>query len=574
MKRVSCSGILFLDPTGSFLFLQRSGHGDYAGYWSLPGGHLNDGETTKEGAIRETLEETGYKVKNDLVEINRQIIHKDEEEIDFTTFLCRVDEQFTPKLNDEHTGFSWAQLENAPNPIHPGLSITFQKMGSDELGIAKMMVEGDLPSPQQYMNITLFDIRITGTGLSYRSGPDEFVWRDNSIYLNEEFLQRCNGLPVVFQHPEKAVLNTKEYIDRNIGSVFIPYIKGDEVWAIVKVWDKNAANLMSENQLSTSPGVVLYGGDEKVDVGNKKFLLIEGKPRLLDHIAICFNGVWDKGNPPSGVSSINVGDVVMADASDEKAAAIEAKKPDSVKLDAEKMARFDEALDKTLKCLDSLSSRMDAFEESEKEKEKKKADKKKADADAEEEKRKVDAELEEKKKKADAEIEEKKKMDAEEEKRKADAVSDVRKRIADVENRLPKQLNDADYAAMADAQVGADKIFLMHGKRAPRPLDGETLIAYRRRLASNLKEHSPAWKGIELSAIADDNAFTNIERTIYADAVTAGLNPVEPAEDYLREIISEDITGRKISTFAGKPSAWMGQFSSNKRRLVGIRNNS
>lgn len=33
------------------------------GQWSFPAGHLDDGETIFEGAIRETFEETGCKVK-------------------------------------------------------------------------------------------------------------------------------------------------------------------------------------------------------------------------------------------------------------------------------------------------------------------------------------------------------------------------------------------------------------------------------------------------------------------------------------------------------------------------------
>ena len=583
MKREVCAGIFFVTPKGKGLFLKRSDHGPYSGYWGLPGGHLAKKETHKEAAIRETHEEIKYKVKHPdkLIEINRQlsILEGDEshatKEIDYTTFLYVVDKEFDVELNKEHEGHVWSLIEDHPTPIHPGLDITIKKLFADELQIAKMMAAGDLPSPQHYMNLALFDIRITGTGLSYRSGLDEFVWRDQSIYLNQEFLERCNGLPVIFEHPGRATLNTKEYLDRNVGSVFLPYIKGDDVWAIVKIWDEHAARIMENNQLSTSPCVVLYGGDTEIPF-NGKTLLIEGKPRLLDHIAICPQGVWDKAGPPTGVSSITVGDLVMAD-SDDKAAALEVSR----RVDAEEQSRKDakraaraaadaaagEQLDKTLACLDAITKRMDAFEELEKKKEEERADKKaKKDAERADKQARKDA-----KKKAKADAEAQKKAD-EEAKAKADAEAEVRQRIADVEKRLPKQMTDADYAAMADAQVRADKIFLMHGNRAPRPLDGETLIAYRRRLAANLKEHSPTWKDVDLNVIADDVAFGNVEKTIYSDATNAGMNPVAVSDDFLREIINEDVTGRKISTFVGKPSAWMNQFASPKRKLVGIRN--
>jgi 8-oxo-dGTP pyrophosphatase MutT (NUDIX family) len=594
MKRERCAGILFITTKGTGLFLKRAndyGPQQYRGLWGLPGGHLRPSETHEQAARREAREEIGQCPRGPLFEVARQVTlkegndHEETSEIDYTTFIMEIEHEFIPLLNKEHEEFSWAQLDNAPEPIHPGLKITLDKMNSDELGIAELMRDGKLTSPQKYGNITLFDIRITGTGLSYRSGIQEFVWRDKSLYLNERFLARCNGLPVIFEHPEKATLNTKEYIERNIGSVFIPYIKNDEVWAIVKIWDNFAAQIMENNQLSTSPAVVLGNDDRYKELENGDTLLIEDVPKLLDHIAVCAAGVWDKMGPPTGIETSTVKDLVMAD-EDDKAAALEAaknKKDAEVKKDADE-GDFSkgggggsvETLDKTLKCMDSMAKRMDAWEDLEKEKEKKKADKKarkdakraaKLDAATKtDEQRKADA-----KAKADAEEEEKKKADA---KAKADAEEEVRKRIADVEARLPKQMTDADYAAVADTQVKADRIYLMHGGRASRPMDGEAHLAYRRRLATGLKEHSPAWKDIDLSLITDEKAFANIEKTIYADAETAGLNPVAPPGDFLREIIEEDVTGRKISKFVGRPSAWMNQFAPNRRRLIGIRNSN
>jgi 8-oxo-dGTP pyrophosphatase MutT (NUDIX family) len=596
METTYAAGILFVTPDKRALFLERSGDGDFVGYYDLPGGKRRPRETSQECAIRECSEEIGFYPSGELFELSRRnaTIEGDSDNptraVDYITFIQEVDKKFTPpKLSDEHTSWVWAPLDNPPTPLHPGVIVSLRKLFSDELGIAKLMKEGELTSPQRYANITLFDIRITGTGLSYRSGIKEHVWRDKSIYLNEEFLERCAGLPVIFEHPESRTLNTQEYVDRNIGSVFIPYIKGEDVWAIVKVWDEHAARIMEENQLSTSPCVVLTGeDDQKIRLKSGSKLLIEGKPKLLDHIAVCFVGVWDKGNAPSGVSTATVGDLVMAD--DDKAAALEAaRKADEAKskADADKekadaaaaSAMADAALGAKL---DSLMARFDAWDKSEKDK----ADKAKADAEEKEkadarskmdaaEREKADAKAKadaEAKAKADAEKEEKEKADAAA-KARADAEEEVRKRIADVESRLPKQMTDADYAAMADSQVRANRLYLMHGEQgAPRALDGESLIAYRRRLANGLKTHSKTWKDIDLKVIADDAAFGIIENTIYADAEEAGLHPADMGEDFLREIKSEDTTGRKISTFVGRPSAWMNQFAAPKRMLVGIRN--
>ena len=63
-------GIL-LERNGKFLFVKEAGGPD-KGKWNLPAGKLDLGETIVAGAIRETLEETGYKCKiNGLLGIYR-----------------------------------------------------------------------------------------------------------------------------------------------------------------------------------------------------------------------------------------------------------------------------------------------------------------------------------------------------------------------------------------------------------------------------------------------------------------------------------------------------------------------
>ncbi|MHB8915877.1 MAG: hypothetical protein ACYC4K_08710, partial [Thiobacillus sp.] len=66
--------------------------------------------------------------------------------------------------------------------------------GINELTIAKQIQSGELSSPQQYENIWLFDVRVTGTGTSYRTALEEYVYRPPENFLTDEFLERCNGL--------------------------------------------------------------------------------------------------------------------------------------------------------------------------------------------------------------------------------------------------------------------------------------------------------------------------------------------------------------------------------------------
>jgi hypothetical protein len=174
-----------------------------------------------------------------------------------------------------------------------------------EIDIARAIAAGELPSPQRWGNVWLFDLRITGTQKSYRPSLREHVWRDPSLYLTDEFLARCNGLPVVIDHPEGPMLDGKELHDRVIGTIFLPHVRGSEVWGVARVYDQAAAALMASEQLSTSPGVVFSAasGNREVKLADGSTFLIEGKPAIIDHLAVCQAGIWDKGGPPSGVAS-------------------------------------------------------------------------------------------------------------------------------------------------------------------------------------------------------------------------------------------------------------------------------
>jgi 8-oxo-dGTP pyrophosphatase MutT (NUDIX family) len=382
---IRAAGILIVDDAGQALFLKRSKLGDAAGQWCIPGGKLEGDEEPVDAAIRETLEEVGYRAKtSDLTEWTRRIssgavtppAHTAAPDVDFTTFLLKGVKQFVPKLDEEHVAYAWAPYGEPPEPLHPGCRVALAKCSPEwnELKVAQAIAAGDLVSPQFYENLALFDIRITGTGRAFRHEKkddkgkvvqeEEIVWRDPSLYVNPEFVARCNGLPVILEHPKSEMLDSDEYRDRNVGSVFLPYIKPDpegrghdEVWGVAKILDEPAAKLMAENQLSTSPAVVW--SDPSVNVegetsDGRKFLL-EGKPSLLDHIAICWQGVWDKGGEPTGVTTVR-GDSIMT------AEELAKQKAEQEKKSADTLAAV-AGLTDTLK---GLVTRFDSIEENQK----------------------------------------------------------------------------------------------------------------------------------------------------------------------------------------------------------------
>jgi 8-oxo-dGTP pyrophosphatase MutT (NUDIX family) len=296
---VEAAGILLMTEDQQILLMRRQGR-DHAGEWAFPGGGLEEDETAEDAARREFIEETGSAYEGNLMDWTRRI----KDGVDFTTLVGRVREPFIPTLNPEHDLYVWATRDVARTlPLHPGARVAIDRFDMDELGIARAMMTGDLVSPQPYANMLLVSLRITGTGYAYRAGLAEHVWREPSLYLNDEFLQRCNGLSVIWEHPKKRLLNSREFSKRIIGAVMLPFIRDDEVWGIARIYDEESIRELSSRQWSTSPGVRLQMSfPTKLSDGSR--LLIEGKAAVLDHVAICEQGVWDKQEEPYGVDVV------------------------------------------------------------------------------------------------------------------------------------------------------------------------------------------------------------------------------------------------------------------------------
>ena len=127
-------------------------------------------------------------------------------------------------------------------------------------------------------------------------------------------------------------------------------------------------------------------------------------------------------------------------------------------------------------------------------------------------------------------------------------------------------------------QARADRVHSLQNGSAPRPLEGEGIYDYKRRLVNAFKKFSPAFSKVDLSTIPNGPGFLAVENSIYADAETALKDPKNfiGDSDDLYERIETDATGRRISTFHSNrgPSSWMDAFSGSRRRMIGIKNHS
>lgn len=431
-------------------------------------------------------------------------------------------------------------------------------MSLTELEVAEHIRDGTVPSPVKFSNMWLVNLRITGTGLAYRAGLKEHVWRDPKLYLNEEFLRRCNGLPVIANHPDDAVLTEEDFKSRIVGSVMLPYIRGDEVWAVCRVYLQSIVEEITEGDVSTSPSVVFNStsGNVEVQEGDTNFL-IEGVPFLVDHIALVTKahgslGVWDKDRIPAGVEVTNTGEIEME--KEELQALLQGVVSDALK-------GINQKIDGVVTRMDSLEQRDKARADAEEQAKKEAEEKAKADEAAEEQRKADEAAAKEAEEKAKADeaaakdAEEKAKADSEaEEQRKADEEAE-------------KERNDS---ALAEAQAKADSAFSACGKNAPAPFSGENALDYRKRALIAMQKHSPAHKDVNIRAIADSATLAVLEDAIFSAARQSIEKEMMSTQGQLHKRIRNDEAGRRITEYQGDPNVWLSAFKIPGRRLAKI----
>jgi ADP-ribose pyrophosphatase YjhB (NUDIX family) len=121
---IVCSGALFYaKTTRRFLLLQKT-HGKHAGTWGLVGGTNIEGETAWQGLQREIAEEIGT-IPKILKTIPLETFVSNDKVFNFHTYLCVINNEFTPILSDEHQGWAWSTVDRAPKPLHQGLRNSF-----------------------------------------------------------------------------------------------------------------------------------------------------------------------------------------------------------------------------------------------------------------------------------------------------------------------------------------------------------------------------------------------------------------------------------------------------------------
>lgn len=109
---------VFIFKDGKFLVGHREGsHGE--GSWSVPGGHLEFGETFKQTAIREIAEETGLEIKDIKFGAVTNDIFKSENKHYVTIWLTSQWKSGEPKILEPHKCAEqrWVDFDSLPKPL-------------------------------------------------------------------------------------------------------------------------------------------------------------------------------------------------------------------------------------------------------------------------------------------------------------------------------------------------------------------------------------------------------------------------------------------------------------------------
>ena len=111
--------LIYAKSTNRYLFLLRS-KSKHAGSWGIVGGKVEAGETVIQGLVREIQEEIGVDYTNRKF-IPIETFTADNRKFVYYTFVVSVDEEFVPKLNNEHRGYCWVEINDHPRPLHLSL---------------------------------------------------------------------------------------------------------------------------------------------------------------------------------------------------------------------------------------------------------------------------------------------------------------------------------------------------------------------------------------------------------------------------------------------------------------------
>ncbi|WES65733.1 NYN domain-containing protein [Microbacter sp. GSS18] len=125
--RFGAAGLLAVDPARGVLLQHRVSWSHFGGTWGLPGGARHEGESARDGAMREATEEAG--VPAGAVTARLMSVF-DLGYWSYATLVADVTRPFEPVISDpESVELSWVPVDEvADYPLHPGFGASWDRL--------------------------------------------------------------------------------------------------------------------------------------------------------------------------------------------------------------------------------------------------------------------------------------------------------------------------------------------------------------------------------------------------------------------------------------------------------------
>lgn len=151
-------------------------------------------------------------------------------------------------------------------------------------------------------------------------------------------------------------------------------------------------------------------------------------------------------------------------------------------------------------------------------------------------------------------------------------ILELEEKIAALQSKMTERTVE-DREELAKAQSRADSVAMALGETSGvAPVMGESVFAFRKRLASRFAKFSSRFKDVDINGIRDEKLFSPIEDAVYADSMAYAKAP-PVAEGTVHMVESRDDAGRMIRTPSANsdPRAWMDMFANGAKFRGNIR---